>query len=76
MSEVHGVFSRRDLASPSSRQPRAEAEACIVLGVSWTLLTNNSKTEFLTPSTGVFVEQSMILGGGARSRCLNFLLNY
>ena len=49
---------------------------CIVLGVSWTLLTNNSKTEFLTPSTGVFVEQSMILGGGARSRCLNFLVNY
>lgn len=39
VSKVGGVLSNKDLPSTSGRQPRATEAACIVLGVSWTLLT-------------------------------------
>ena len=43
---MHGVFSNRDLASTSSRQPRAEAIVYNVLGVSWTTLISGLEKGF------------------------------
>jgi hypothetical protein len=39
VSEVCGVFSSKDVPSTSGRRPRATAVACIVLGISQTILT-------------------------------------
>lgn len=47
VSEVHCVFSNRDLPSASGRLPRAIAIQCYVWGVPWTTLTNSSREGFL-----------------------------
>lgn len=46
MSEVHGVFSSRNLLSTSQGKPRPIAGTCNVLGVFWTSLANNTKEGF------------------------------
>lgn len=47
MSDVYGIFSSRDLFSISGRQSRATTTQYVVLGVSWSTLTNNSNGDFL-----------------------------
>ena len=48
VSEVHSVFSNKNLTSISEQevQPRTTLIACKVLRVSWTTLTNNMKGGF------------------------------
>lgn len=41
--KVHDVFSNSDLCYISGGQPRAIAIAYTIRGVSWTMLTDNSK---------------------------------
>ena len=43
VTTVYGAFNNRILISCSNQQKRAMTVVCIVLGLSRTLLTNNSK---------------------------------
>ena len=52
LSEVHGVFSSRVLPSTSSN--KENSNWLHILGVSWTVLINNSKESFRGPGVGVF----------------------
>jgi hypothetical protein len=61
-SEVHGVFSNRDLPSSSEGQPMATAKACNGLGVSWTSLSNNPKGGFSCQVLGFLLDNRWLWG--------------
>lgn len=54
VSKVYVVISNRDIPSTSRTQPWAIAIACIVLRISWNLLTSNLErgSSFLMPHAG------------------------
>lgn len=55
-SDLGYVFSNRDIASTSGRQPGTIAKAYIVLKVSWTPLTNNSNHCFSCLVLGLLLD--------------------
>jgi hypothetical protein len=57
---MHDVFGNRNSLSVSGRQPRAASMTYSVLGVSWTILTNNA--EGTTHAWCASVSQSIALG--------------
>lgn len=69
VSDMYGIFSNVDLSSTSGRQPRATVITDNVLGVSWIILTNNSKGSFLCLVLLLFVRKSMALGGSIVNPC-------
>lgn len=56
-SDLGSVFSNRDIAPTSGSQPGTIVKACIVLKVSWTPLTNNSKHWFLCLVLGLLLDR-------------------
>ena len=53
MSEVHGVFSNKGTALIPERQRRVTEIIHIVLGVTWTALTNHLKGVYLCLELGI-----------------------
>lgn len=76
ISEVEGIFSNRDWLSTSGKEPSATTMVYKIVGVSWTLSTNNSKGDFSCLILGFLLDILWLLGGILSSNVDKFHLKF
>jgi hypothetical protein len=59
MSKISNVFSNKDLHSTPGIKPKTTAIVCIIWGICWTILTNNSKVAMVTKNKGLLAQKQI-----------------